>query len=75
VLSLYFLLLPIYRWRTGSDLPVAKALDLGVAGVIAGIVRGKSALPTEPPSSPEADAIAASFHKMFRRERRERRGW
>lgn len=75
MLSLYFLLIPLYRWRTGLALPLERAIDLGMAGVIAGIVHGKSGLAPEPPTSPEADAIEAAFHNMFLRERRQQRGW
>ena len=69
------ILRPLYRWRTGLDLLLDRALDLGPGGVIAGIVRGKSGLQPEPQGSPEADVIAAAFHNQFLRERREERGW
>ena len=72
MLLFMILLRPLYRRRTGLDLPLDRAVDLGLAGVVAGVIHGRSELPPDPPSSPEADVIAASFHNMFAREHRER---
>lgn len=64
---------PLFRWRVGQDLTVERVVDLGLAGLVDALIHGRSSQPVEPPSSPEADAIADAFHNL-RQERSAEQG-